>query len=179
MRECELNDAVNRWPISARAEAAIEKQREFYSELSDTASRVQGRYYELGAEVTRAEESIRYTRELRERARSDLSQITVNLGTLAQQIVHDEEQLAALRAEIATLEPQVEARRESEQLASTALVDAEAELALWQQRWETFNRELGAAGQSAQVESARIEQLESQWHRLQTQADRLSVEQMR
>src|SRR5580704_6640502 len=103
VRECELT-MQQALADQRSAEAAIERQREFYTELSDTASRVQGRYYELGAEVTRAEESIRYTRELRERARSDLSQITVNLGTLAQQIAHDEEQLSALRAEIATLE---------------------------------------------------------------------------
>src|SRR5579862_3654551 len=83
VRACELS-MQQALADQRSAEAAIEKQREFYSELSDTASRVQGRYYELGAEVTRTEENIRYTRELRERARSDLSQITVNLGTLAQ-----------------------------------------------------------------------------------------------
>jgi chromosome segregation protein len=176
VRQCELSMQQS-LAEQRSAEAAIEKQREFYSELSDNASRVQGRYYELGAEVTRAEESIRYTRELRERARNDLSQVTTNLTTLAQQIAHDEEQLSALRAEIASLEPQVESRRISEQLAATTLADVEAELAQWQQRWEAFNRELGAAGQSAQVESARIEQLESQGHRLQMQSDRLGVEQ--
>jgi chromosome segregation protein len=176
VRECELT-MQQALADQRSAEAAIERQREFYSELSEAASRVQGRYYELGAEVTRAEESIRYTRELRERARSDLAQVSLSLSSLAQQIAHDEEQLSDLRAQIASLEPQVEARRGSEQLAAAALADAEAELGAWQQSWENFNRELGAAGQSEQVESARIEQLESQWHRLQAQADRLSIEQ--
>src|SRR5580658_1884060 len=155
VRECELT--VQQALADQRSsEAAIERQREFYAELSEAASRVQGRFYELGAEVTRAEESIRYTRELRERARSDLSQVNVSLASLAQQIAHDEQLLSALRAEIAALEPQVEERRSSEQLAAGALADAEAELALWQQSWEDFNRQLGAAGQSEQVESARI-----------------------
>jgi chromosome segregation protein len=176
VRECELT-MQQALADQRSAEAAIEKQREFYAELSEAATRVQGRYYELGAEVTRAEESIRYARELRERARNDLTRVDTNLGSLAQQITHDEEQLAALRAEIATLEPQVAARRGAEQLAAAALVDTEAELAAWQQSWESFNRELGSAGQSAQVESARIEHLESQWHRLQAQADRLGIEQ--
>jgi chromosome segregation protein len=175
LRECEL-DMQQALADQRSAEAAIEKQREFQAELSDAAGRVQGRYYELGAEVTRTEENIRYTRELRERARADLSQVRGNLDSIAQQIVRDEEQLAALRAEIAQLEPLVEARRSSEQLAGGALADAEAELASWQQHWESFNRDLGAAGQSAQVESARIEQLESQRHRLQAQADRLGLE---
>ncbi len=175
VRECEL--AMQQALAEQRsAEAAIEKQREFAGELGAAVQRVQGRYYELGAEVTRTEENIRYTRERRERARTELSQTNANLGTLAQQIVRDEEQLASLRAELAELEPLVEARRHSEQLAASALAEAEAELAGWQQRWETFNRELGAATQSSQVEAARIEQLESQRHRLQAQADRLSLE---
>ena len=175
VRACEL-DMQQALADQRSAEAAIEKQREYQSELSEAAARVQGRYYELGAEVTRSEENIRYRRELRERARDDLSQVSGNLDSIAQQIVRDEEQLAALRGEIAELEPLVEARRASEALASGGLADAESELAAWQQRWESFNRELGAAGQSAQVEAARIEQLESQRHRLQAQADRLMLE---
>ncbi len=175
VRACEL-DMQQALADQRSAEAAIEKQRDFHGELGAAAARVQGRYYELGAEVTRTEENIRYTRELRERARGDLSQVSASLGSIAQQIVRDEEQLAALHTEIAELEPLVEARRASEQQAASVMVAAETELADWQQHWESFNRELGAAGQSAQVESARIEQLESQRHRLQAQADRLSLE---
>ncbi len=175
VRACELS-MQQALADQRAAEAAIEKQREFHNELGDAVSLVQGRYYELGAEVTRAEESIRYGRELRERARSDLAQANANLATNTQQIAHDEQQLASLRAELAELEPLAEARAHSDALASAALAAAEAELADWQQRWENFNRELGAAGQSAEVEAARIEQLESQSHRLQAQTDRLSLE---
>jgi chromosome segregation protein len=175
VRECEL-DMQQALADQRSAEAAIEKQREFHTELGAIAAGVQGRYYELGAEVTRTEENIRYTRELRERARGDLSQVSASLESIAQQIARDEEQLATLHTEIAELEPLVEVRRASEQQAASALAQAESELAGWQQHWESFNRELGAAGQSAQVESARIEQLESQRHRLQAQADRLSLE---
>jgi len=175
VRECEL-DMQQALADQRSAEAAIEKQRDFHGELGEAAARVQGHYYELGAEVTRTEENIRYTRELRERARGDLSQVSTNLGAIAQQIVRDEEQLATLRTEIAELEPMVAARRASEQQAASALAEAEAKLSGWQQHWESFNRELGAAGQSAQVESARIEQLESQRHRLQAQTDRLELE---
>ena len=46
------------------------------------------------------------------------------------------------------------------------LGDAEQALADWQQRWEAFNREQGAAHQTTQVERARIEQLENQLRRL-------------
>jgi chromosome segregation protein len=58
VRECEL--AMQQALADQRAaEAAIEKQREFHAELGTAAARIQGRYYELGAEVTRTEENIR------------------------------------------------------------------------------------------------------------------------
>jgi chromosome segregation protein len=158
------------------AEAAIEKQREFNAQLTEALSRVQGRYYELGAEVTRTEENIRYTRERRERARADHTQVAGGLTTLQRDIERDEVELARLKAELAELAPLLDQRRRAEQDAASALASAETELAAWQQRWEGFNRELGAAGQSAQVEAARIEQLESQLHRLRAQSDRLAIE---
>jgi len=175
VRSCEL--VMHQALADQRAaEAAIEKQREFNSELSDAVARIQGRYYELGAEVTRAEESIRFNRELRERARNDLVQVNASLGTNTQQIARDAEQLAALAVELSELEPLAAARTQSEAVAGAALAAAEQQLSGWQERWESFNRELGAAGQSAEVEAARIEQLESQSHRLQAQTDRLSLE---
>ena len=175
VRECELS--MQRSLADQRAaEAAIDRQREFQVELNAALALIQARYYELGAAVTRTEENIRYRRELRERARADLAQIHAQTDTLSQQQRRDEEQLAALRSELADLEPLAATRRDGEAVAAGALSAAEAALAEWQQRWETFNGELGAAGQSAQVESARIEQLENQRHRLQAQADRLALE---
>jgi chromosome segregation protein len=175
VRACELS--MQRSLADQRsAEAAIDRQREFQVELNAALARIQGRYYELGAAVTRTEEGIRYRREMRERARADLAQIHAQTDTLAAQHLRDEEQLAALRREVLELEPLAATRRAGEAVAAAGLGAAEAALGEWQQRWELFNGELGAARQSAQVESARIEQLENQRHRLQAQADRLSLE---
>ncbi|HTP63520.1 MAG TPA: chromosome segregation protein SMC, partial [Burkholderiales bacterium] len=158
------------------AEAGIERQRDFHAELGASAAAVQGRYYEIGAEVTRTEESIRYTRELRERQRNELQQIGATLTRTTEQIARDEQQLEELRAELARLEPEVARHQQSEGELQTLLQQAEASLADWQQRWEALNRDLGGANQSAQVESARSEQLEEQLRRLQMQADRIEVE---
>ncbi|MGH8205242.1 MAG: chromosome segregation protein SMC, partial [Steroidobacteraceae bacterium] len=175
VRACELS--MQQALADQRAtEAAIEKQREFHEELGAALSQVQARYYELGAQVTRTEESIRYSRELRERAGSELEQVGQGLGGVTDQIARDEQQLAQLRAEIAELAPLLDSRRAEEQRCAGALAQLEGALAEWQQRWEVFNRELGTASQSAQVEAARIEQLEGQRHRLQAQADRLAQE---
>src|SRR4029077_2657557 len=90
------------------AEAAIEKQRAFHTEQSDRVSAVQGRYYEIGAEISRLEQSIQHTRELRERQRTDLAQAHSTLTDLASHIDRDERQLSELHEEIARLTPELE-----------------------------------------------------------------------
>jgi chromosome segregation protein len=158
------------------AEAALEKQRAFHAERGERVSQAQGRYYEVGAEISRAEQTIQHTRELRERQRTDLGQARTTLTELATHIERDERVLAELRAEIAQLAPELGEAQHSEQAAAAALVEAESEIAAWQQRWEEFNRALGAAAQTTQVERARIEQLDSQLYRLTARTDRLAIE---
>ncbi|HVN99915.1 MAG TPA: chromosome segregation protein SMC [Steroidobacteraceae bacterium] len=157
-------------------EAALEKQREFHAELGAALGAVQGRYYELGAEVTRTEENIRHTTELRNRHRQDLQQTEATLTEVGARIVADQERIAQLQAELAALAPELATLQAADQAAGAALAAAEAEFVAWQERWEDFNRELGAARQGSGVEAARIEQLEGQLLRLQAQSDRLAVE---
>ena len=158
------------------AEAAIEKQRAFHTEQSDHVSAVQGRYYEIGAEISRLEQTIQHTRELRERQKSDLVQAHSTLTDLASHIDRDERQLTELRDEIARLAPELEGVQLAEGASAESLDAAERQLQDWQQRWEQFNSALGSAGQTTQVEKARIEQLENQLRRHTAQADRLALE---
>jgi chromosome segregation protein len=175
VRECDL--AMQAALADQRsAEAAIEKQRAFQSEQSDRVSSVQARYYEVGAEISRTEQTIEHTRELRERQKADLAQSRGTLNDLALHIERDEKQLADLRAEIEELTPALETAQLSETAAAAAFEEAEKALQAWQQSWEDFNRQLGAAHQTTQVERARIEQLENQLRRSMAQADRIAVE---
>jgi len=175
VRECDL--AMQAALADQRsAEAAIEKQRAFHTEQSEQVSAVQGRYYEIGAEISRTEQTIEHARQLRERQKNDLAQSRGTLNDTALHIERDEKQLADLRQEIELIEPQLETAQLTEESAATAFADAEQALQLWQQTWEDFNRSLGAAHQTTQVERARIEQLENQLRRFMAQADRLAVE---
>src|SRR5215212_9495284 len=90
------------------AEAAIEKQRALHTEQSERVALVQGRYYAVGADISRAEQSIQHTRELRERQKVDLAQARVTVNDLAVHIERDERELATLRTELTQLAPQIE-----------------------------------------------------------------------
>ncbi|HNR23425.1 MAG TPA: AAA family ATPase, partial [Steroidobacteraceae bacterium] len=175
MRECDLTMQAALADQRA-AEAAIDQQRAFHNEQSELVTAVQGRYYEVGAEVSRTEQAIQHARELRERRTADLATARSSLGEVALLIDRDAAELAALREEITALEPELEAATRAEHGAEGVLAEVEAALATWQAGWEEFNREFGAADQATQVERARIEQLENQLRRLGGQADRLAVE---
>ncbi len=158
------------------AEAAIERQRTVHGAHGEALSAVQARYYEVGADISRLEQSIEHTRELRERQRADLTQTHATLGELATHIGRDEQQLTAVRAELAELAPQLQAAQEAESEAAGAHEAAERAVHDWQQRWEAHTRAIGAAEQVSGVERARIEQLENQLRRLSAQAQRLGEE---
>ena len=158
------------------AEAALEKQRAIHQQHSESVSGVQGRHYEIGAEITRTQQSLQHTREMRERQRTDLAKAREQLAELATLIERDEQQVAALRAEIATLQPQAAEAARLEQVVVATQTQSEQELAQWQQRWDEFMRALATANQTTQVERTRIEQLESQLARLAVRSERLSIE---
>ena len=158
------------------AEAVLERQRAAHTECSDVLSEAQGRYYQAGAEVTRTEQAIEHTRQLRERQRSELAQTRATASELAAHIERDEQQMAALRAELDRLAPQLADAQREEHETAAALAGAEHALALWQQRWEQFMSSVGAANQATQIERVRIEQLEHQINGLTARADRFATE---
>jgi chromosome segregation protein len=158
------------------AEAALEKQRAVHSAHSDSLGAVQARYYEVGAEISRLEQSIEHTRELRERQRADLAQTAATLAELAAHIGRDETELAGVRRELAQLAPERAAAQQSEERTLAACDAAERALLDWQERWRAHTLAAGAAEQTVGVERTRIEQLEHQERRLSAQSARLEEE---
>jgi chromosome segregation protein len=158
------------------AEASIERERAEHLARGDTLAAVQARYYEVGADISRLEQSIEHTRELRERQHADLTQTRSTLTELASHIGRDEQQLAVVRAELAELGPQLESAQSAESAAAAALEASERALQQWQQRWEAHTQAASAAAQTSEVERARIEQLDNQLRRLSAQAARLTEE---
>jgi chromosome segregation protein len=158
------------------AEARIERIRADQSSKTDALSAIQARFYEAGAEVTRIEQGIEYTRELRQRQRSDLEQIDAQAADLARVVQLDRVQLESLQLELSTMVPALDAAHDQERIASLALESSEHALASWQQSWDRHAQAVALGQRETQVERARIEQLESQQRRLLQQQQRLETE---
>jgi chromosome segregation protein len=157
-------------------EAAIEKSRSHQAEQNDRLNAVQASYYQLGADATRLEQSIQHARELRQRQRTDLEQTESGSTELAGQLQRDEAQAHELLSALRDLEPRHALAHERERASAQQLQSLEATMQAWQSRWEEHTREAGTAEQGAQVERARIEEIENRLRHLRGQLDRVQAE---
>ncbi|MEN7342507.1 MAG: chromosome segregation protein SMC [Pseudomonadota bacterium] len=160
-----------------KAEAGIEDRRERLTETSDAFNEVQGRYYKVGAEIARLEQSIEHNRQMRQRQQEDLERAVSGVTEIAGHIEKDADQLEQLQLTLSELEPGLDEARERERASAESLQKAEAAMSAWQEEWEAFNRKASEAERLVQVENTRTEQLQQRIERLQQRAT--SVEQER
>src|SRR5439155_1059540 len=158
-------------------EARVAETRENLERLQDVRDEVEKQIRHLQRQAA----SARRYQALKEQERRLTAELLAlrlrDLDSGAQ--VHDAavREREALRSEVAHLTPAFQAAQHAEQRAGAALEASEQALQDWQQRWETHVRAVSEADQTAQVERARIEQLENQQRQLCAQAERLAAEQ--
>src|ERR1700723_696829 len=157
-------------------EAGIEHIRADLGSKADALGTIQTRFYEAGAEVTRIEQGIQFTRELRQRQRSDLEQAQVQVSDLTGVLQRDRAQLEAIAQELATMVPGLDTAHAEEARTSQALEACEQALAAWQHAWDVHAQAVALGQRETGVERARIEQLESQQRRLLQQRERQESE---
>jgi len=153
-------------------EAAIERARRDHDSHGEALAVVQGRYYEIGAEISRTEQAMEHAREIRGRQRQELEQIAQGLQDAGTHRVRDVEQAAALEVLLAELGPTLESARSAEEGSAARLSEAEGAMQSWQEHWETFNQSLRAASSSAEAERARLGEMDNQLGRLVAQRGR-------
>ncbi|MFP1678701.1 chromosome segregation protein SMC [Alloalcanivorax sp. C16-2] len=159
------------------ADAEIEQLRENHNDVQESFNQVQQRYYALGAEVARLEQSIQHQRERRQQLYEELEQVSASWKEAEAHQSADAEKLAQLDENLASLEPDLELTREREETAAEALALAEDAMQEWQQAWEAFNNKAGESRRQAEVEQSRIQHLEKSIERLGDRLERLAKEQ--
>ena len=159
------------------ADAEIEHLRESHNDVQENFNQVQQRYYALGAEVARLEQSIQHQRERRQQLYEELEQVTASWKEADQHQRTDAEKLAELDESLAGLEPDLDLAREREETAAETLALAEDAMQDWQQAWEGFNNKAGESRRQAEVEQSRIQHLEKSIERLGDRLERLAKEQ--
>jgi chromosome segregation protein len=154
----------------------LEQLRVAQGERNDSLAEVQGRYYAVGAEVSRIEQELRHQGERAQQIAADLLATTTGLEQARRHLEEDGERLASWEAELAGLEPQLLQLRESSELAAAELADAESQMQSWQASWDEFNQRAAGPRQQAEVQQSRIQHLEHSLARLQKRLEQLQQE---
>ncbi|HEC84290.1 MAG TPA: chromosome segregation protein SMC [Thioploca sp.] len=136
------------------------QQREAQAIAQNTLNEAQARFYEIESEISRLEQAIQHVNERREQLQGDLEQLETTRDEAKRTFDSDEQQVANLATEIAETETESEAKLEAEKLAEQSLHEAEEQLREWQYTWDKFNQRVAEPTQRAQIERARMENLE-------------------
>jgi chromosome segregation protein len=158
------------------SESEIERIRVDQSEKAETLGTIQERFYAAGSGVSRIEQNIRHARELQQRQRADSDQAQSQVQELIGVVERDRGQLESLAGELATMIPSLHAAHDEEGSAAAGLERCEQALATWQVTSDAHTQAVAAGQRETQVERARIEQFESQQHRLLHQRERQETE---
>jgi len=153
-------------------ETALEKDREQHIELTDQFNVVQGRFYAIGGEIARLEQSIQHNKELRHRQESDLKDAEHHTHELAEHIQADQQTQQRLTSELESLQPQAAQAAEADQKAQQRLTDADQAMQTWHQQWDAFTGRASEVSETAQVEKTRIEHMERTVVQIQGQMER-------
>ncbi|MGI9273112.1 MAG: chromosome segregation protein SMC [Woeseiaceae bacterium] len=165
-RKTQLEAAIAK---QRKQESGVESARVRQSESSDAFNEVQGRYYKVGSEIARLEQSIEHAHELRERQTKDLEQARQGAAEIRDHIDKDQTEIEQLELTLNELVPGLEQARQSEGASTESLQQAENALADWQQQWDAYTSKFNEAQQKFSVEQTRSEQIES---RIQSFAER-------
>lgn len=158
------------------ADASIERLRDGHHELSERFNQVQGRFYSVGGDIARVEQSIQHGQQRLRQLQDDLREAEQARLETESHLGHDRTLLATLGEELAMLEPEQELAAAAAEESAVGLGDAEAAMQAWQERWDRFNLQSGEPRRAAEVQQARIGQLEQSLERLAERGRRLDDE---
>lgn len=142
-------------------DAKIEEHLSHNAELADAFGEVQARFYSLGNDIARIEQSIEHHIERVDQQNLDLRETEEVWSQTKEELDVDLKRITQLDAEMLVITPALEEARIAEQSSSELLAQAEQDLTQWQLDWDAFNQRAEEPRQVAEVEQSRIQQLES------------------
>ncbi|MGC8116752.1 chromosome segregation protein SMC [Metapseudomonas otitidis] len=158
------------------ADAAIERLRDGHHELSERFNLVQGRFYSVGGDIARVEQSIQHGQQRQRQLQDDLRDAERARQETESHLGHDRTLLATLGEEMDMLIPEQELSAAAAEEVSAQLEEAEAGMQGWQERWDGFNQRSAEPRRQAEVQQARIQQLEQSLERVLERERRLADE---
>lgn len=156
---------------------AIEKLRVEQNENQDAYNSIHERYYMLGSDIARYEQTIRNFQERSQQLTEDLLQLEKSHQEINSNYTEDKSQIASLNNDIASLQPQIFKAHSEVESAQNHLQNAEKNMHTWQQNWDEFSKKAAALMQMMGVEETNIQHLENTLMNYSQRIHRLKEEQ--
>ncbi len=154
----------------------IEACRQAHADQSESFNEIQGRYYQLGADIARIEEAIQFNQERVKQLELDLSTVAQRAQETARQLDMDESEIDELKGQIARIGPEVREAEFTDKAAAEAAQALEQKFRGWQQDWDEFTRTAAEHERNAEVQASRIEHLEQLLGRLKSRHQQLETD---
>ncbi|RYZ82344.1 MAG: chromosome segregation protein SMC, partial [Moraxellaceae bacterium] len=123
-----VTDQVNK-------DTQIEKYRSQYTEMGDKFNEVQGRYYAIGADIARIEQTIHHAQERSRQLQTDLDQTQRDCKEAEENLLIDAQKAEGWEEELLVIEPELDMVKAAEESSTEVLLDAEDAMQRWQNEW--------------------------------------------
>lgn len=158
------------------ADTHIEQYRDKHHDLSENFNQIQGRFYAVGAEIARIEQTIQHNQQRVKQLQQDSLDAEKNYQEAVTTIAADDELYASMAEEIVLLEPEKELLEAKVEEAVIQLEELEATTISSQEEWQVFNQNSNDAKRQAEVQQSRTQHFEQSLERLSERVQRLTNE---
>ena len=157
-------------------ETALEQLREDHTAANDSMNEVQGQYYQIGADISRLEQSIQHATETKQRHETERDETLSSLQSLQEEL--DKQGVAQTefdrKIEEMTRELQTVSNQASE--IGEEVSTAESAELKWREAWEELITESNEPSHQVEVYGQKIEFLEEEISRLEQRRERYRAE---
>lgn len=157
-------------------EAEIDKTKLQLSHAQEAFNQTQVTYYRVGNEVNRVEQSIQHHQEREQQLKQDIHALDSHEKELQQTLTQDTQEQIYLEHHVAELAPAHEIAQEVADTTQQQLVEAEQAVHMWRTAWDEFTVQASASSKTAEVEQAKIRQLEERLMSLKNKMERVARE---
>ncbi len=158
-------------------DASIEKYRSEYTDQGDKLNAVQERFYSIGSDISRIEQTIKHSQERGRQLQIDIAQTEKDFTESQEHLLTDKDKAENWQSELLEIEPELELILEAEETSGESLLIAEESMQAWQQSWDDFNQTAAEPRQKAEVQQSRIQHLDLVQSRLLDRITKLKTEQ--
>ena len=157
-------------------EAAIESQREHQTESNEQFNEIQGRYYALGSEIARLEQTIQHLKDTRSQQEREMREVEEAWTEATEHLDNDRSSIEELKMSLEASEEELLVYRDKESESAAMLSAAEESMQGWQQQWDEFNQTSSEHIRRAEVEKTRIQHQEQSLSQLNQRIQRIDDE---